>query len=69
MRLSNVSFAYSEQKKNYTYYIEITFEQKIINKTKFIALKAKKKLKYYILRLKKAEKLYSDYKHFSIGYV
>ena len=41
-------------KKNYTYYLEITFEQKIINKTKFIVHKAKKNLKYYILRLKKS---------------
>ena len=53
MRLSNILFAYSEQKKTYTYYLEITFEQKIINKTKFIVLKAKKKLKYNILRPKK----------------
>ena len=52
MRLSNILFAYSEQKQQ-----------------KIIVLKGKKKLKYYILRLKKAEKLYSDYKHFSIGYV
>ena len=45
-------------KKNYTYYLEITFEQKIINKAKFIVLKAKKKHKYYILRLKKKLKNY-----------
>ena len=43
MRLSNILFAYSEQKKTYTYYLEITFEQKIINKTIFIVFKAKKK--------------------------
>ena len=60
MRLSNILFAYSEQKKTYTYYHEITFEQIIMNKKK---LKAKKKLKNYILRL------YSDYTQLSIGYV
>ena len=70
MRLSNILVAYSEQKKTYTYYLEITFEKKkIINKTKFIVLKPKKKLKYYIQRLKQAEKLNSDYKYFCIGYV
>ena len=31
-------------KKTYTYYLEITFEQKITNKTKFVVLKAKKSL-------------------------
>ena len=43
-------------KKTCTYYLQITFEQKIINKTKFIILKAKKKLKYCILRLKRSWK-------------
>ena len=58
MRLSNILFAYSEQKNLHSYYLEITFEQKIINKTKFIVLKAKKEIKYYILRLKKKLKNY-----------
>ena len=43
-----VLFAYSEQNKTYTYYIEITFEQKIIKKKKFIVLKTKKNL-YIVL--------------------
>ena len=44
MRLSNILFAYTEQ-KTYTYYIEITFEQRAMYKKKFIVPKAKKSLK------------------------
>ena len=47
-----------DKAKANSYYLEIAFEQKIINKTKFIVLKVKKKLKYYILRLKKKLRKY-----------
>ena len=40
--------------KTYTYYLEITFEQKIINKKKFIVLKTKKKALKLYFKNKKA---------------
>ena len=47
--LSTKIFCLSTMNKNNTFYPEITFEQKIIYKKKFIVVKAKKMLENYIL--------------------
>ena len=55
--------------KIFTYYPEIIFEKKKIwIKRNLLPLKLKI-LNNYILRPKNASELYSDYKHFSIGYI